>query len=483
MKYDYIEIGISDGLNLCQKYPDKLGITIEPLKFYFDKIELSPNNTKINISLSDLVGKVAIFYVDPISFHQENFGTNIKITYGVKKPPSYIVEHLTNIDKLDQLKTTVVECIDWTTLISRYNISQVDVLKLNISTQNIDIIDNILASQSKVLPNEIYFNFESSLDAESILGKLKNDGYRVVNSMGEEVHVKKHMKIDKIIFASNDNPTYLSYWEINAKVCREVLEIEPVLFWITDEDSDFYHDDNGLVKKIKRLPDYIKHSWGETFHSSAFQAQNVRLWGTKFFPEEVCLTSDIDLLLFNKEYLDQNICLADPEDFVIVGSDAYDNSRPECIGDEFGVSRYALPYLLSKGKNFTKMYDLECTYEEFIRRLSLMNLGFGTDEKYTGMVLDSNKTDLIIHRNKRGTSSLFYCNRRIERKYFTDDVTTFSLNVSGYLDLSNYIDAHLPGPYEYYKEKVDNLVKYIFELKKKLLNEEETNNYDYRNKT
>lgn len=61
--------------------------------------------------------------------------------------------------------------------------------------------------------------------------------------------------------------------------------------------------------------------------------------------------------------------------------------------------------------------------------------------------------------------------------------TDLRLDLSGYLCLDNYIDAHLPGLYDVYKEKVDNLMKYIFELKKKLLNEEETNNYDYRNKT
>jgi hypothetical protein len=472
LKYDYIEIGISYGLNLCQKYPDKLGITIEPLKFYFDKIELSPNNTKINISLSDLVGKVAIFYVDPISFHQENFGTNIKITYGVKNPPSYIVEHLTNIDKLDQLKTTVVECIDWTTLISRYNISQVDVLKLNISTQNIDIIDNILASQSKVLPNEIYFNFESSLDAESILGKLKNDGYRVVNSMGEEVYVKKHMKIDKIIFASDDNPTYLSYWEINAKVCREVLEIEPVLFWITDEDSDFYHDGNGLVKKIKKLPDHIIEEWGQTFHSSSFQAQNVRLWGTKFFPEEVCLTSDIDLILFNKQYLDENVMSADPDDFVILGSDAYDTQRPE--GGIYGTPRYPIPYLCGKGKTFCEIFDLYSDYKPFIQRLALFNNGFCTDELYVGKMISEYTGNIKIQKKRRGVSSFFFCNRRIEKFHFYSSESIdhrpkadFRLDLSGYLCLDNYIDTHLPGPYDVFKEKVDNLMKYIFELKKK----------------
>lgn len=287
------------------------------------------------------------------------------------------------------------------------------------------------------------------------------------------------MKVDKIIFGCDDNPDYLFYWEINARVCREVLEIEPVLFWITDEDSDFYHDGHGLVKKIKKLPDHIIEEWGQTFHSSAFQAQNVRLWGTKFFPEEVCLTSDIDLILFNKNYLDENVITADPDDFVILASDAYDPQRPE--GSKFGTPRYAIPYLCGKGKTFCEILDLYSDYKLFIQGLALFNNGFSTDELYVGKMISEYTGNIKIHKKKRGASSYFFCNRRIEKFHFYNresmDHTPkedLRLDLSGYLCLDNYIDAHLPGPYDVYKEKVDNLVKYIFGLKKSTTN---SNNY------
>ena len=49
------------------------------------------------------------------------------------------------------------------------------------------------------------------------------------------------MKIDKIIFASDDSH-FLDFWEIQSKVCKEILGIQPVLFHITDSESDFYDD-------------------------------------------------------------------------------------------------------------------------------------------------------------------------------------------------------------------------------------------------
>ena len=61
------------------------------------------------------------------------------------------------------------------------------------------------------------------------------------------------MKIDKVIFASNDS-SYLKFWKLNSEITLKKLGITPVLFHITDEESDFYKDEFGLVKKVKQLP-------------------------------------------------------------------------------------------------------------------------------------------------------------------------------------------------------------------------------------
>ena len=103
------------------------------------------------------------------------------------------------------------------------------------------------------------------------------------------------MKIDKIIFSSDDSH-YLDFWKINSEITLKKLGITPVLFHITDEDSDFFEDEFGLVKKIKRL----------TNHSDKVQSQIVRMYATKYFPNEICLTNDIDIFLYllnNKENL------------------------------------------------------------------------------------------------------------------------------------------------------------------------------------
>ena len=105
------------------------------------------------------------------------------------------------------------------------------------------------------------------------------------------------MKINKAIFGVDDS-YFLEFWPIQAKICKKLLGIEPVLFYICDEDSDFYHDGNGMVKKIKKV---INNQNGNVINTGLL-ACIVRMYGTKYFPDEVCLTCDLDMLMINKDY-------------------------------------------------------------------------------------------------------------------------------------------------------------------------------------
>ena len=60
------------------------------------------------------------------------------------------------------------------------------------------------------------------------------------------------MKIDKVIFGIDENPLYSDFWPIQADLVKNILNAEPVLFHITEEDRDFYFDGNGMVKKINK---------------------------------------------------------------------------------------------------------------------------------------------------------------------------------------------------------------------------------------
>jgi hypothetical protein len=52
------------------------------------------------------------------------------------------------------------------------------------------------------------------------------------------------MKVDKVIFSSDDSE-YLDFWKLNSEITFKKLGITPVLFHITDEETDFYEDNFG----------------------------------------------------------------------------------------------------------------------------------------------------------------------------------------------------------------------------------------------
>ena len=120
------------------------------------------------------------------------------------------------------------------------------------------------------------------------------------------------MKIDKVIFGVDDNPLYSDFWPIQAKLVKEVLGAEPVLFHITNESSDFYNDGHGLVKKINKdtCPEII----------TSFISQVVRMYATKYFPDEICMPSDIDMLILNKEWFTEQIKDISDNDLIIMDS-------------------------------------------------------------------------------------------------------------------------------------------------------------------
>jgi hypothetical protein len=261
------------------------------------------------------------------------------------------------------------------------------------------------------------------------------------------------MKIDKVIFSSNDSE-YLQFWPHVAEITYKKLGIMPVLFYITEEDSDFYFDGSGLVKKVKKL---------KNIHS-AHQAQIYRMYGTKFFPEEVCMISDIDMFFFNKDYLYTSIQKFSDEEMVIIGSDAYDNSRPECIGTLSGPDRYPICYVIAKGKVFGKLLHTEIDFSDYLSNVLSVGPSWDSDEIYFGKRV--NNQDVIkINKVERGYSSNFFVPGRIEKFMFDGSNEFFKLNLNGKINLRNYyIDCHCKGPFSQYKDLILKIKNEILSL-------------------
>jgi hypothetical protein len=255
------------------------------------------------------------------------------------------------------------------------------------------------------------------------------------------------MKLDKIIFAVDDNPKYQGLWPIVSEICLKKIGVTPVLFHITDRDSDFYNDEYGVVKKIKSI-DGIK---------SGVQSQLVRMWGTRFFPDEVCLTSDIDMIMINKEYFINQINDINHKDLVIYCSDAYDSQREECTGIYSG-NRYSICYNAATGETFNKILGTDCDLKTYIDKVLSMGFpDFDSDEMYFGHMVNIPIHGVNIVKLKRGIYTPFKCPGRIDR---IDD-SVFNIYDDDLLYSGKYIDCHLARPYSTYEKEIQKLKEKI----------------------
>lgn len=243
------------------------------------------------------------------------------------------------------------------------------------------------------------------------------------------------MKIDKVIMSCDDNESYLKLWPYVSKVCKLSLGLTPVLFHITDEYSDFIHDEYGIVKKIKRHPKL----------STAFQSQIYRLYGTKYFYNENCLISDIDMFIFNKDYFVKQVELYDDNDFIVYLSDAYDLSRPDCQ-QIWALNRVAMCYNLGKGETFDKLLNLNCDFNEFAERVYNFDFGydvpeFHKDEVFIGKMIFRNYKDINIIKLNRDIKDVYKIPGRVNKEDF------YKTN-SDLIYTKKLIDSHIPNNWE-----------------------------------
>lgn len=264
------------------------------------------------------------------------------------------------------------------------------------------------------------------------------------------------MKIKNVIMSVDDSH-HQYFWPVVANVCKKVLQIQPVLFRISDEDGDFYDDGNGLVKKVKRI---------EGIPTST-QGQLLRLYGTKYFPEEVCLISDVDMMLLSKKYFVEDLLEFSDDSYVIFSSDGYDLSRKECR-DLFDSQVYPMCYHAAKGKIFSDILELGDGFGEFVNRVissPITNkVEWYSDEVYLSHMINSKFDNYEIHKLKRGFGDNYYIPTRIEKYNFpvdyrgNEEMRITNSRVGNYdpekLKENYYIDCHCVRPYGWYKQEI-----------------------------
>ncbi len=235
------------------------------------------------------------------------------------------------------------------------------------------------------------------------------------------------LKIDRVILSTDNHPNYIQFWPLVARVWKEKMGIQPTLALIGDESVQV---DTTLGDVIRFKPIPSVPTW--------FYAQTVRLLMPAYFPNDVCVISDIDMLPLNRDYFVNGVAgVTNPDAFVVFRDKAMPNRFPMC-------------YLAARGTIFQELFELASVADipATVKEWFSFGMGWETDELLLHRVV-TRWDKYLTHVVKLGYGA--QVQDRICR-------TSWHYNAAE-LKKGSYVDAHLPRPYDKHKEKIDKLVK------------------------
>ena len=185
MKYDFVEIGTCDYHTLLEGCSlNQVGLSVEPIKEYLDRLPNKPNVTKVNVAISSENKVVDLFWVEP--HNQQKFNLGFTKGWGTIMKPHKGHSEAEKMLSNGMLSKHKIEAITWTTLVSRYNIESVNYVKIDAEGHDCIIVNNIL--ESTTLPKKISFEKThcSQEELDKTIKKLVLSQYKLIED-GEDM--------------------------------------------------------------------------------------------------------------------------------------------------------------------------------------------------------------------------------------------------------------------------------------------------------
>ncbi len=197
MKYDFIEIGTSDFDTEIQNCDDnKQGLSIEPLKHYLDALPDKKNVTKVNAAVSNYNGFVDVYYLNEETIKKFNLPNYVKGQNSIGNPHPKILNWFKNGLRNEDISKKSVPVINFETIITKYNVESLDLLKIDTEGHDCIIMEdylNYVVNKPNLLAKKIIFESNILSDknlVDSIIQKCVSLGYSII-STGENTILTK----------------------------------------------------------------------------------------------------------------------------------------------------------------------------------------------------------------------------------------------------------------------------------------------------
>jgi hypothetical protein len=192
-KYDFVEVGTSDFETLIQEASEQsVGLCIEPIKLYLDRLPSRPHVKKLRRAISDRNDEVAIFYMPPEEIAARQLPEWLKGCNSIAKPHPSLVYQLTQrgLKPAELIKHDVVPMQTLYDCLLEHNVTALEFLKLDTEGHDCVILDKFAHdvtahSRADLLPRR--FQFESNTltpprTVQATIAQFERLGYRVASS-------------------------------------------------------------------------------------------------------------------------------------------------------------------------------------------------------------------------------------------------------------------------------------------------------------
>jgi FkbM family methyltransferase len=198
MFYDFIEIGTSDFATEIQTHPERRGISIEPVKYYLDRLPESPTCKKLNMGISNYTGTGRVNYVPEENIRKYSLPDWIR---GCNSINSY---HAT-VSRVCKEQGLAIEeiCLTYDVPITTLSevckdqgVSGIYYLKIDTEGHDCTILKNFYETMTALtMPHVIFFEsniLTRSSEIDEVISLYQGKGYDLI-SRGEDTLLKLNL--------------------------------------------------------------------------------------------------------------------------------------------------------------------------------------------------------------------------------------------------------------------------------------------------
>jgi autotransporter strand-loop-strand O-heptosyltransferase len=235
--YDFIEIGTSDFDTLIEtSNDDTIGISIEPIKYYINRLPNKQNVIKVQAALSTTDGVVDVYYIDDWKIEENNLPWWVRGSNSINNPHPFAIKELG--EELYNSLVTIekVPTISWKTLIDTYGVESIGYLKIDTEGHDHIIFRDFLdycKEHSFPIPSKITLEYHDGVSNKVEIDKLVSElpGYQIIRHISDITLIKP--QIPRVIhqtYKTNDLPTEIS------EVVQRLKDMNPTF------EYKFYND-------------------------------------------------------------------------------------------------------------------------------------------------------------------------------------------------------------------------------------------------